>query len=603
MYLLSLIVALTIGGSVGATLHLLRHGIDHRRGQVAEALAVGLPLCVAWICWPVWPWVELVFVALPIFIAYRAVERLRAGDQLQIADLFRLTTTVALALFVLNWLSNPLGFIDILMLTVIYLAADYASQSAHLHRNLASVFSLSFVAVIILSLLIERPVAFSKFSSAIPARPWYGLLELVTCVGAFVTTPTWLATLTKHIQPLNQFALTLAAWRIASAKSSFAITMQPVLHLWHFRKGVCYLNHGSFGAVPMLLRQTQQRIRAECEDEPLDFLARHAEARWLVARQQLAAWLGAAAENMAFCENATTGMNEIAHWFPLAPGDEVLINDHEYGAVKRIWQRKCQQAEAKLVTATLPLPLVEPQQITDEIIASVTERTKLVVFSHITSPTAIIFPVEQLCARLKEKNIPTCIDGPHALLQQPLKLHSLDCDFYVASCHKWLCSPLGSGFVYLAPGWHDHFVSTRLSWGRLQPAQPSNWSEELLWTGTRDFSAYLTVPHAIRFFQAFDASRLDERNHALASYARERLSLLAGAEPVTPAGREWFGWMVAVWLPDGDHSTLQKRLWNNFRIEVPIVHFANRWLVRVSCHLYNTTTDIDQLTRALAKEL
>jgi isopenicillin-N epimerase len=125
----------------------------------------------------------------------------------------------------------------------------------------------------------------------------------------------------------------------------------------------------------------------------------------------------------------------------------------------------------------------------------------------------------------------------------------------------------------------------------------------MLWTGTRDYSAYLCVPKAIDFFQQLDWHWIDQRNHALACYAREQISRMPGAEAVTPEGREWFGWMVAVWLPEGDHSTLQRRLWERYRIEVPIVHFANRWLVRMSCHLYNTSADIDRLQQALKREL
>jgi isopenicillin-N epimerase len=296
-------------------------------------------------------------------------------------------------------------------------------------------------------------------------------------------------------------------------------------------------------------------------------------------------------------------MNDVAHSFPLSADDEVLINDHEYGAVQRIWRRKCQQVGARLVTVQLPLSATLPDQITKTILEAVTARTKLVIVSHITSPTAIILPVQQLCAQLKQRGVPICIDGPHALLQQPFKLHTLECDFYTASCHKWLCAPLGSGFVYVAPPWQAKFAASRLSWGRLQPAQPQSWSDEMLWTGTRDYSAYLCVPKAIDFFQQLDWHWIDQRNHALACYAREQISRMPGAEAVTPEGREWFGWMVAVWLPEGDHSTLQRRLWERYRIEVPIVHFANRWLVRMSCHLYNTSADIDRLQQALKREL
>jgi isopenicillin-N epimerase len=190
-------------------------------------------------------------------------------------------------------------------------------------------------------------------------------------------------------------------------------------------------------------------------------------------------------------------------------------------------------------------------------------------------------------------------------LQETFKLYNLQCDFYTASCHKWLCAPIGSGFVYVDPRWQSQFQPARLSWGRLNPAKPEKWSDELLWTGTRDYSAYLTVPRAIEFFAKFDREKLDARNHELACYARRRLSELPGAEPVTPAGREWFGWMVGVWLPPDYHAYagLQQRLWERYKIEVPIVNFSGRYLVRVSCHLYISTHDVDTLVRCLQQEL
>jgi isopenicillin-N epimerase len=335
----------------------------------------------------------------------------------------------------------------------------------------------------------------------------------------------------------------------------------------------------------------------------MDFLSRQAEGRWLAARERLATWLATEPENIALCENATAGMNEVAGWFPLGINDEVLLNNHEYGAVKRIWQRRCLHAEALLRVVTIPIPCSSRSQIVEAILSACTERTKLVVLSHITSPTAIRLPVEVIASELKKRRIACCIDGPHALLQERVKLPEIDCDFYTASCHKWLCAPLGSGFVYVAPRWHSQVRPLRLSWGRLNPNKPQSWSEELIWTGSRDMSAQLAIPAALDFFAQLDLEQIDLRNHALACYARERLISLPGAEPITPQGREWFGWMVAVSLPPGSYSTLQQRLWERHQIEVPIVEFEGRTLVRVSCHLYNCLQDIDKLHKALLCEL
>ncbi len=606
----SFLTAFFGGWLIAWPLCLLRHTIDRQRGLFSESLAICLPIALMYVVAAIgWlmglrgpynsleaaPVVELVFISLPVFVVVRLMERLRSGDQLSIVDMFRATTAIALMLFAITTLSDADNVPLIVFATIVFVCADIATASSKPARNLAMVFSLSFLLAIFL---------------IIGLRLWHWLLlsfsgvaGTIAFASAIILTPLSMRWLAAHVRWLHSLAAAMAVWRFTRSKPAASISIKPPLDLWHFRKDVCFLNHGSFGAVPLLLRDVQQRIRRECADEPMDFLARQLEQRWLDARFQLATWLGTQAENIAFCENATAGMNEIAHWFELSAGDEVLMNDHEYGAVRRIWKRKCEQTAAQLVEATLPMPFDSRARIVEAIMAAVTARTKLVVLSHITSPTAVILPVEELCQRLNERGVATCIDGPHALLQESLKLHRLHCDFYTASCHKWLCAPIGSGFVYAAPKWHPHITTSRLSWGRIQPATPQNWTDELLWTGTRDYSPYLTVPHAIQYFEQFGRQALDDRNHALARYAREELCQLPGAVAVTPEGREWFGWMVGVWLPPGDYATLQKRLWEKHKIEVPIVRFADRTLVRVSCHLYNTTHDIDFLVDALRKEL
>jgi isopenicillin-N epimerase len=391
--------------------------------------------------------------------------------------------------------------------------------------------------------------------------------------------------------------------RLRWVRPQDAINHRTLFRIWNFRHGVCYLNHGSFGAVPPRIERVQRAWQKQCMAEPMDVLARQTEPAWQRSRDRLAHWLGSPPECLALSENATEAMNEIASWFPLQPGDEVLLTDHEYGAVKRIWERRAAKSSALARYATLPMPFDDPHKIADAILAACTERTRIVVFSHITSPTAVILPVAEICTRLRERSIASCIDGPHALLQERVQLEELGCDFYTASCHKWLCAPLGSGLVYVHARWSEQIEPLRLSWGRLPPAQPTHWTDELTWIGTRDYSPYMAIPAAIDFFKRFDGPRLDQRNYALACYARRMLSELLRTAAVTPESRQWMGWMAAVWLPQGDHSTLQQRLWERYGIEVPIVHFADRYLVRVSCHLYNTTRDIDRLARALQREL
>jgi isopenicillin-N epimerase len=620
---LTSVVEYFLAGSLLALLfYLLRASIDRRKGAIVEVATVTLPIVfgalLLAVCAPGLTLIEfgrylsyliqVEFLALPIFAAVRIFERVRARESIQLADLFRLTTVTSLAAFVFTSFHPTWMLVPAMICLLAYIGADWSAQSRARERNLAVVFVAGFLMLIGSTLLLGVTLSTGQdrsYSNSLRLLPIYHGIALVAFLIPHILATVVGRLVLRNWAGFHSVALLLARWQQAVGNPRDQIYVRTILDLWQFRQSVCYLNHGSFGAVPLELRDRQNKMRIACEQEPMDWLARQMEPEWFQARFKLAVWLGTQPDNIAFCENATAAMNEIAAWFPLSDGDEVLLNDHEYGAVKRIWQRRCSQDNAKLVEVVLPLPLRDPHQIVEAIVARCTERTRLVVASHITSPTAIKLPVEELCAALRERGIATCIDGPHALLQEQVKLNRLKCDFYTASCHKWLCAPLGSGFVYVDPKWHALFQSARLSWGRLLPHLPEAWSHELLWTGSRDYSAFLTVPAAIDFFNKFDCQKLDERNHALACYARRQLLSIAGSEPVTPEGRQWFGWMVGVWLPhcDYDYSVLQKRLWEEYKIEVPIVKFAGHYLVRVSTHLYNSTHDIDFLVRAIRREL
>lgn len=366
---------------------------------------------------------------------------------------------------------------------------------------------------------------------------------------------------------------------------------------WNIRSDTTYLNHGSFGPAPRQVREFRRKIIDELDQQPMDFYVRQMEPLLSEARSKVAQFVGTELENLVFVENATFGMNVVAESFKLKPGDEVLLNNHEYGAVHRIWQRKADEAQAKVVVAQLPESFESTEQIVDCLKSKATENTRLVVVSHITSPTAIILPIKEICQAFRELGVVTCIDGPHAPAHVDIDIDDLGCDFYVASCHKWLCATLGTGFCYAHPRWHDKMQPVLKSWGRLLPAMPETWDEEFIWSGTRDPSGYLSIPVAIEVLQSIGLDKFREHAYGLAGYARERLVDLTGQSPIAP--KNWYGCMAHVPLPDGNYNELQQWLWNNKGIEVPIVDFDGRWFVRVSCHLYNRRDQIDLLVDSL----
>ena len=369
---------------------------------------------------------------------------------------------------------------------------------------------------------------------------------------------------------------------------------------WTIPAGTTYLNHGSFGPTPRVVRECQLDWQRQMASQPMDFFVRQFEPAWLASRERLARFVGTSAENLVFVENSTAAMNTVANTFSLDSQDEVLLTDHEYGAVLRIWRRACQLAGAtEPQIAQLPRKFESMDQVVDAIFQAATERTRLLVVSHITSPTAIILPIRQICAEAQRRGIAVCVDGPHAPAQVPLAIDELACDFYTASLHKWVSAPMGSGFLFVAPRWQERVRTPLLSWGRLAPQQPTAWWDEFVWTGTRDPSAYFATGAAIEMLEEAGLANFRARTHYLAQYARERLVELTGLEASVPDSDAWYGSMASAPLPPGDAPNLQKRLWQKHQIEAPVVEHNGQRSIRVSCHLYTRRGEIDALAKSL----
>jgi isopenicillin-N epimerase len=369
---------------------------------------------------------------------------------------------------------------------------------------------------------------------------------------------------------------------------------------WTIPEDTIYLNHGSFGPTPRDVKERQLWWQRQLASQPMEFFLRQLEPAWWEARQRLADFVDTSVENLVFLENATSGMNVVAFSFPLGESDEVVLTDHEYGAVLRIWQRACQTAgTAEPRIARLPVTIESAEQVTDSIFSEVTDRTRLLVVSHITSPTAIILPVQQICDEARRRGIAICIDGPHAPAQTPLSLEQLNCDFYTASLHKWVSAPIGSGFLYVAPAWQEHIEPPLLSWGRLNPDKSNAWWEEFVWLGTRDPSAYLASSAAIDLLQGVGLENFRARTHYLARYARSRLTDMTGLSARIPDSPEWYGSMASIPLPAGDAFELQQSLRLDYQIEIPVVDHNGERSIRVSCHLYNCQHEVDVLAEGL----
>ncbi len=371
------------------------------------------------------------------------------------------------------------------------------------------------------------------------------------------------------------------------------------LHEFRVRSDTVYLNHGSFGIALNCVRHRRDLLLRDLEMQPMDFYLRKYEPLLTKARQRLAEFVGTEAENLAFVDNATYGMNIVVNSVPLAVGDEVLLTDQAYGAVRRMWEKKARETGIKLSFVSLPEKIESKQQVIDLILGGVNSKTKLVVFSHIVSASALILPAKEICAALRKKNVLSCVDGPHAPLQIDVKLNQLGCDFYAASLHKWLCAPLGTGFLFVRAD-HREIVNAPITgWGRLDVSDVNDWEEEQIWLGTRNQTNCLAIPEAIDFFADIGFENVRQRLSHLASLAEQQLSELFGTEPIADRSDGWYGSMAHLPLPEGDWSKLQDELWVQEAIEVPVWELNGRWWIRVSCHLYNTPDQIEFLAREL----
>ena len=356
---------------------------------------------------------------------------------------------------------------------------------------------------------------------------------------------------------------------------------------------VVFLNHGSFGACPRAIFAEYQRRQLELEREPVDFLGRRLDDLLDDVGHELAEYLNADPAGLVLLPNATAGVNVVARSLRLGAGDEVLTSDHEYGACDLTWEFVCVRSEARYVRRPVPVPCESPEEIAEAIWAGVSEQTRVLFLSHITSRTAVRFPVGELCRRARKAGILTIVDGAHAPGQIDVDLDEIGADFYAGNCHKWLCAPKGAGFLHVREDHRETLDPLVVSWGWVPN---SEFVQRHRWQGTRDPSAYLAIPAAIRFQREHDWPTVRARCHDLLA-----ANLARFGRPV--AAPELYHQMAAVELPPCDPDEVEQRLRDEHGIEVPVKEWNGRALLRVSVQAYNTEGDLQRLAEALTRVL
>jgi isopenicillin-N epimerase len=382
---------------------------------------------------------------------------------------------------------------------------------------------------------------------------------------------------------------------------------------WLLDREITFLNHGSFGACPIPVLEAQTSFREQLEREPLRFLMREFEPLLDNARNQLAAFIGADEQDLAFVPNATTGVNAVLRSLIFAPGDELLTTNQEYNACRNTLDFIAERTGAKVIVAEIPFPIESPEQIIAAIIKCVSPQTKLALLDHIVSQTGLIFPIKQLVRELGNRGVDVLVDGAHAPGMVALNLEEIGAAYYTGNCHKWLCAPKGAAFLYVRRDKQDGIRPTTISHGANSPrADKSRFQLEFDWMGTVDPSPYLCVPVAINFMGSLLSGGWPElmaKNHILALAGRQILA--DKLDLPLPCPDEMVGSMAVVPLLDdksdavakGGIPPLQEALWEIFRIEVPVIPWpdTSKRLVRISAQFYNTLPQYEYLAKALVE--
>jgi isopenicillin-N epimerase len=383
---------------------------------------------------------------------------------------------------------------------------------------------------------------------------------------------------------------------IAMPNSTFA-------QFWLLDPTVTFLNHGSFGACPIPVLEHQQALRQQLERQPLLFLGREIESRLDAARSHLATFLQADPANLVFVPNATTGVNAVLRSFPFQPGDAVLTTNQEYNACRNALNFVAEKLGLEILVAHILYPIADPQQAIDAILTAITPNTKLALIDHVVSQTGLVLPIETIIAALNDRGIQTLIDGAHAPGMLPLNLQNLDATYYSGNLHKWVCSPKGAAFLYVASNQIDAIHPTTISHGRNDPRTGrSRFHLEFDWTGTGDPTAYLSVPKAIELMGSLLPGGWDElmqHNRTQAIAARNHLA--QELQLPLPCPESMIGSLATLPLSDGDYFQLQTQLWEEYRIEVPIVPFpsSQQRILRISSQIYNHPQEYEYLAKVL----
>jgi len=376
--------------------------------------------------------------------------------------------------------------------------------------------------------------------------------------------------------------------------------MQNLRQYFLLRTDITFLNFGSFGACVKPVFERYQQFQQELEQEPVQFITVNGLKYLETARAALADYLHCQSDDLVYVTNPSYAVNTIAKSFNLKPGDEILTTDLEYGACDKTWEYYCKKAGARYIRQHIPLPVASKEAFTAEFFKGLSPKTKLVFISHITSSTGLRLPVEEICALAKEKGIMTFVDGAHAPAQIPLNLHDAPFDMYTGACHKWMMTPKGSSFLYVKKEYQHLADPLVVSWGydALFPSA-STFIDNHQMNGTRDYSAFLTIPTAIAFMEAHNWPAVAAGCRKIVQDNAPVFCELLGAKPLAPINDDFIVQLYSAEIKTSEPEKLHKHFYDHYKIQIPVMRHGDKVYLRYSINACNSQQDLDTLFDAI----
>tara|TARA_B100002052_G_scaffold299018_1_gene334755 strand:+ start:684 stop:1832 length:1149 start_codon:yes stop_codon:yes gene_type:complete len=375
--------------------------------------------------------------------------------------------------------------------------------------------------------------------------------------------------------------------------------MQDYKKLFLLNSDEIYLNHGSFGACPRDIMDRYFNIQLELEKQPIDFLDNNIKDSLKNARITLSDYIDCNNEDLVFFPNPSTALNMVIKSLEINKNDEILTTTHEYGALVKTWKFICNKKSAKYIEFNPSLPINSKEEFLVNFFNKITDKTKIIFISHITSPTALIFPVKEICKEARKRGIISIVDGAHAPAHINFSIRSIDPDIYVGACHKWMLSPKGSSFLYARKSIQNNLKPLVISWGwESDPIYETPFLDNNQWQGTNDISQYLIITDVINFLKENKWREVSDQCKKINIQSRAKLLSLFNEKLICINHEEWIGQMSSIILPDCDTSDLYQFL-KSKNIEVPIILWNGYCILRISIQAYNSINEIDILINHL----